>query len=128
MPETKESVDSMTKGQIKSHVADHVHEADHAAHANQADDRQEHGRVETADLIRIALTAVIAALVWFRVWEPFPRISLLGITGILIGGYPIFREALENIRERRMTMELSMTIALLSALASSWIIFFKVRR
>jgi hypothetical protein len=31
-------------------------------------------------------------------------------------GYPIFREAFENIRERRMTMELSMTIALLAAL------------
>ncbi len=35
----------------------------------------------------------------------------------LIGGYPIFKEAFENIVERRMTMELSMTIALVSALA-----------
>jgi heavy metal translocating P-type ATPase len=35
----------------------------------------------------------------------------------LIGGYPIFKEAFENIVERKMTMELSMTIALLSALA-----------
>ena len=35
----------------------------------------------------------------------------------LIGGYPIFKEAFENILERRMTMELSMTIALVSALA-----------
>ena len=33
-----------------------------------------------------------------------------------IGGYPIFKEAFENIVERKMTMELSMTIALLSAL------------
>jgi Cd2+/Zn2+-exporting ATPase/Cu+-exporting ATPase len=34
----------------------------------------------------------------------------------LIGGYPIFREAFENVLERRMTMELSMTIALVAAL------------
>src|SRR5207237_10177117 len=33
------------------------------------------------------------------------------------GGWPIFREALENLVERRMTMELSMTIALVAALA-----------
>jgi Cd2+/Zn2+-exporting ATPase/Cu+-exporting ATPase len=35
----------------------------------------------------------------------------------LVGGYPIFREAFEALRQRRMTMELSMTIALVSALA-----------
>ncbi len=74
------------------------------------------GHVERFDLIRIALTGVIAALVWFRIWEPFPHVSLIGIAGVLFGGYPIFREAFENIRERRMTMELSMTIALLAAL------------
>jgi Cd2+/Zn2+-exporting ATPase/Cu+-exporting ATPase len=35
----------------------------------------------------------------------------------IAGGYPIFREAFDALRERRMTMELSMTIALASALA-----------
>jgi Cd2+/Zn2+-exporting ATPase/Cu+-exporting ATPase len=33
-----------------------------------------------------------------------------------VGGYAIFREALENVLERRMTMELSMTIAIVAAL------------
>ncbi len=49
--------------------------------------------------------------------EPFPHISVIGIAATLIGGYPIFKEAFENIVERKMTMELSMTIALLAALA-----------
>jgi len=35
----------------------------------------------------------------------------------LVGGHPIVKEAFENIVGRKMTMELSMTIALLSALA-----------
>jgi cation transport ATPase len=35
----------------------------------------------------------------------------------IAGGYPIFHEAIENILERRMTMELSMAIAILAALA-----------
>ncbi len=34
----------------------------------------------------------------------------------MIGGYPIFREAFADLLSRRMTMELSMTIALVSAL------------
>jgi len=61
--------------------------------------------------------ASAAAAVWFRLWEPFPEVSVIGIAAALIGGYPIFKEAFENIVERKMTMELSMTIALLSALA-----------
>ncbi len=79
-------------------------------------DRHEH-RFEWVELVRIAFVTLAAAAVWFRVWEPFPRLSVIGIAATLIGGYPIFREAVENIAERKMTMELSMTIALISALA-----------
>jgi len=74
-------------------------------------------RLEWFELARIAFVALAAAAVWFRVWEPFSRLSVIGIAAALIGGYPIFKEAFENIVERKMTMELSMTIALLSALA-----------
>jgi heavy metal translocating P-type ATPase len=73
--------------------------------------------VDWSELVRIAFVALAAAAVWFRLWEPFPHISVIGIVAALIGGYPIFKEAFENIVERKMTMELSMTIALLSALA-----------
>jgi heavy metal translocating P-type ATPase len=75
-----------------------------------------HG-LEWTEVARIALVALAAAAVWFRLWEPFPHVSVIGIAASLIGGYPIFKEAFENIVERKMTMELSMTIALLSALA-----------
>lgn len=82
-----------------------------------AEHAEDAGGVEWAELIRIAFVVLAAAAVWFRIWEPFPRISVIGIAATLIGGYPIFKEAFENIVERKMTMELSMTIALLSALA-----------
>jgi Cd2+/Zn2+-exporting ATPase/Cu+-exporting ATPase len=70
---------------------------------------------EWAEGIRIAIVAISAALVWFRIWEPYRSISVIGIVGLLIGGWPILVEAWENIRERRMTMELSMTIAIAAA-------------
>ena len=81
-------------------------------------EHEQHGHgAEWAELARIAFVALAAAAVWFRLWEPFPHISVIGIAATLIGGYPIFKEAFENLVERKMTMELSMTIALLSALA-----------
>jgi len=64
----------------------------------------------------VLLVAVAAAAVWARLWEPFARFSVIGLLATLVGGYPIFKEAWDNIRERRMTMELSMTIALVAAL------------
>ncbi|HEY7237453.1 MAG TPA: cation-translocating P-type ATPase [Gemmatimonadaceae bacterium] len=77
----------------------------------------EHGTssAEWTEFARIGLVAVAAGLVWFRVWEPFPRLSVIGLSALVIGGWPIFREAVENLVARRMTMELSMTIALVAA-------------
>jgi heavy metal translocating P-type ATPase len=76
----------------------------------------EHG-VAWSELARIALVGLAAAAVWFRLWEPLPQASVIGLVATLVGGYPIFKEALENLLERKMTMELSMTIALGAALA-----------
>ncbi|HWZ59624.1 MAG TPA: cation-translocating P-type ATPase [Gemmatimonadaceae bacterium] len=86
-------------------------------HDDRDDHEHEHaGTLDRRELARIALVALAAAAVWFHVWEPFPHVSVIGLIGVAIGGYPIFKEAWENIRERRMTMELSMTLALVSAL------------
>ena len=89
---------------------------DEAAGRPSEDGGQEHHGIERADLARIALMVVAAGAVWFRLWEPFPRVSIVGLVATLVGGYPIFKEAFENLLERKMTMELSMTIALGSAL------------
>src|SRR6202008_1242458 len=73
--------------------------------------------LEWPEMLRIALVAGAAAAVWWRLWEPFTAFSLIGVIGLLIGGWPIFKEALENLLARRMTMELSMTIAIVAAAA-----------
>jgi heavy metal translocating P-type ATPase len=85
------------------------------AHDHEAPDHANGAILQ--DGIRIVFVALAAAMVWFRVWEPFPHVSIIGIVGTLIGIYPILKEAAENVMERRMTMELSMTIAILAALA-----------
>jgi P-type Cu+ transporter len=69
-------------------------------------------RVEAA---RIIVVALAAAAVWFCVREPLPRVSLIGVLGVLIDGWSIFKEAAENAATRRMTMELSMSIPVIGA-------------
>ncbi len=68
---------------------------------------------------RIVLVALGAAAVWLHLWEPYGRVSLIGVAGVLIGGWPIFKEAAKNLAARRMTMELSMSIAIIAAAAIS---------
>ena len=88
------------------------------AESSIAEDSAE-SSIDWLEALRIGLVALCAIAVWFRLWEPFPRISLIGLAGVLIGGWPIFKEAIENIAARRMTMELSMSIAILAAAAIS---------
>lgn len=67
--------------------------------------------------LRIGIVVAAAAAVWFQIWELLSAVSVIGIIGLLIGGWPILKEAFENILQRRMTMELSMTIAIAAAAA-----------
>ena len=68
------------------------------------------------DFLPQALVAILPAPVtaWIDYWLTVP-FSTYGAIGLVFGGLPIFREAFHNLLERRMTMELSMTIALLAA-------------
>ena len=74
----------------------------------------EHG-FEWTEMARIAIVAIASAAVWFQIWEPVKSVSVIGVVGLLIGGWPIFKEAFLNLISRRMTMELSMTIAIVAA-------------
>jgi heavy metal translocating P-type ATPase len=69
------------------------------------------------ELARIAFVAVAAGTAWFLGPHLSLGLVIAGAICTLAGGYPIFHEAVENILERRMTMELSMAIAILAALA-----------
>lgn len=73
--------------------------------------------VSLPELLRILAVIAAAVAVWFRVWEPLGPVSVIGIVGLLIGGWPVFKECVESLLARRMTMELSMAIAIIAAAA-----------
>ena len=89
------------------------------AHDDHDDDNQHDGEhaFEWPEATRIAFVALAAAAVWFRVWEPLASVNVIGVLGVIVGGWPILKEAAENIVARRMTMELSMSIAIVAAAA-----------
>jgi heavy metal translocating P-type ATPase len=66
---------------------------------------------------RVLFVAAASGAIWLLHGAVNPYITAIGVLCTLVGGFPIFHEAYENIRERRMTMELSMTIAIVAALA-----------
>src|ERR1051325_6066529 len=86
-----------------------------AAQLTKQYEGHDHGSVARSDLIRICLVGIAVVFCWLRVWEPF-KLDIIGLAAVLVGGYPIYREVLIDIFSRRMTMELSMTIALAAAL------------
>jgi Cd2+/Zn2+-exporting ATPase/Cu+-exporting ATPase len=95
---------------------------EHDHHGHDHDDDHEEGHdhshgFDWSEAARIAFVALAAAAVWFKLWEPFSAVSVIGVVGLVVGCWPILKEAFENILERRMTMELSMTIAIVAAAA-----------
>jgi heavy metal translocating P-type ATPase len=85
-------------------------------------ERAEHGgehehALDWQEMARIAFVAAAAGTAWFLGPQLGLSLVIAGAVCTLVGGYPIFHEAVENILERRMTMELSMAIAILAALA-----------
>lgn len=81
---------------------------------------EEHGHenpLNWPDIGRVLFVALAAGVIWFARGSSIPYLNIIGTVCALAGGYPIYREAFENIMQRRMTMELSMAIAILAALA-----------
>ncbi len=86
----------------QTHVAETVHD---------------HSPFEAMAVVRIAVAVLGAACVWFKVYEPVPAVSVVGLAALAFAGWPIFSEAVRNLLARRMTMELSMSIAIVAAAA-----------
>lgn len=72
--------------------------------------------VEPADLWRVACVGLTVLLAGLGVGQLSHGGNWLALTAVIIGGIPIYRHALEALRAHRMTMELSMTVALGAAL------------
>jgi heavy metal translocating P-type ATPase len=87
---------------------------DHLGHEQDHD--LEH-TVSWREINRVLFVAAAAGAIWFLHGASNSYLTALGVLCTLVGGFPIFHEAYENIVQRRMTMELSMAIAIVAALA-----------
>jgi heavy metal translocating P-type ATPase len=114
---TESAGEGATRGHAAADSRQHQHDHKHGPEHDHADDQEDHhdhneGWFEWG---RVAFVAVILILVWAQTVPRVRGVAILAVLGVLIGGYPIFKEAIADLLERRMTMELSMTIALVAA-------------
>jgi P-type Cu+ transporter len=100
-----------------SDFATHTAADKRADAASEIEDVVEEHHLETAELIRIGFVGLAIIALWALPWKSYQYSGVIGFVAALIGGYPIFKEAISSLAARRMTMELSMTIAIGAALA-----------
>src|ERR1022692_3315293 len=93
VPDTAVHADSAVSSQEHSALLAHpdaaVEHDDHDPHEHEED----HGR----EWLRVGFVAVVILLVWWGIVPRFHGIDLLAIAGILIGGFPIFKEAIADL-------------------------------
>jgi len=87
------------------------------SHTNHEGEHDEGHALSWRDINRVLFVAFAAGAIWFLGGAQNPSVTGIGVICTLVGGFPIFSEAYENIVQRRMTMELSMAIAIVAALA-----------
>ena len=118
MKTTGKTIDSTTHlAEESPHHHPHSHGQFHGHDEHDHEGHDHDHQTGTADYLRLGLMGIIVVASLTGWWRPFMNRDWLAFAGTVIGGFPIYKEAWENLRKRRMTMELSMTIALLSALA-----------
>ena len=92
-----------------------------SGHTSMADtahgEHQHEHALDWREIGRVLFVAATAGAVWLLRHDHTLYITIIGVLCTVVGGFPILREAYESIVERRMTMELSMTIAIVAALA-----------
>ncbi|MDN5756919.1 MAG: cadmium-translocating P-type ATPase [Tomitella sp.] len=75
------------------------------------------GRIDRHELARTVFVAACAIAVAAGVVGPWPAVPVIAVAGLAAGCWPILREAGADLRRRRMSMELSMLIAIGAAAA-----------
>ena len=104
----KSTLDLRAEEAIPQHHR-HEHHDDQHDHSN---DGQDHHHA----YIRLGVMAMVIVSSLTGWWRGYMSHDWIAFAATLVGGWPIYQEASENLRKRRMTMELSMTLALVTAL------------
>src|ERR1700726_1101890 len=111
----------MTQAQLKQAEAEKYVTAEQrpvsSDHADHEDGHEHEHALNWREINRVLFVAAAAGAIWFLGGARNPYVTGIGVICAVVGGFPIFQEAYENIVQRRMTMELSMAIAIVAALA-----------
>lgn len=74
-------------------------------------------RIDLEDLARTLFVALCAVALALGLTWPWPTLPAIAVLGLVVGCWPIALEAFEDLRHRKMSMELSMFIAIVASAA-----------
>ncbi|ESU58117.1 MULTISPECIES: heavy metal translocating P-type ATPase [Corynebacterium] len=90
--------------------------------ASSTDMRSLWRRIDREDLARTLFVALCAVALALGLTWPWPTLPAIAVLGLMVGCWPIALEAFDDLRHRKMSMELSMFIAIVaSAAIGEWI-------
>ena len=79
-------------------------------------------KIDRGDMLRTLFVAACTVAVALGLTWPWPAVPVIAVVGLVMGCWPILTEAIEDVRSRRMSMELSMLIAIVAAAAiGEWV-------
>ncbi|PLW01256.1 heavy metal translocating P-type ATPase [Corynebacterium ulcerans] len=85
--------------------------------ASSTDMRSLWRRIDREDLARTLFVALCAVALALGLTWPWPTMPAIAVLGLVVGCWPIALEAFEDLRHRKMSMELSMFIAIVASAA-----------
>jgi Cd2+/Zn2+-exporting ATPase/Cu+-exporting ATPase len=68
------------------------------------------------DVVRLCLMATASGISLTGLGKSFTPVDMIAIVGVLLGGYPVYKETFQSLIRGRINMEVSMAIAIFASL------------
>lgn len=67
------------------------------------------------ELIRIGIVGLLIILSWIKIWQPYVGLDVIAIIAVLVGGYPLFKDAYNCLKGGKLGADAFMSIGIIAA-------------
>ena len=67
------------------------------------------------ELIRLGIVSILIILSWMKIWHPYVEFDVIAILAVIVGGYPLFKDAYHCLKKGKLSADAFMSIGILAA-------------